>query len=66
METAIVWQSELKAELAAMSIGETRYFPIERFAVVRVYANEVGCKCDMTFTTRNNRLTRKIEVTRTA
>ena len=66
MENAIVWKSELKAEIAAMEVGETRYFPIERYDVVRVYANEVGLKCDRNFKTHCNRELRKIEVTRTA
>lgn len=66
METAIVWQSEIKASIAEMKVGQTKYFPIEKFAVVRVYANEVGLKCDMVFKTHTNRQTRKIEVTRTA
>lgn len=59
-------KSELKAQIAAIEVGHTAYFPIERFTVVRVYCTELGYKYGFIYKTHNNRNTRKIEVTRTA
>lgn len=56
----------IKGQMREMEAGQTLQFPIERLAVVRVYASDLSAELDREYKTRTDRPRRIIEVCRKA
>ncbi len=57
---------KLRPALANMEVGQTRTFPIEKMKSVRTQASELGMMYGRQYTTKTDRVTREIYVTRKA
>ena len=62
----IMEKETTKDEIKKMEVGETASFPIERFAVIRTYAYEVGLLMNRTYRTAIDKEKRTITVVREA
>ncbi len=58
--------TKLRPALYAMAIGETMTFPITRLKSVRTCASELGMMYERQYTTKTDRVSKTIEVTRKA
>ena len=56
----------IKGQMRDMEAGQTLQFPIERLAVVRVYASDLSAELNRDYKTRTDRPRRIIEVIRKA
>ena len=56
----------IKGQMRDMEAGQTLQFPIERLAVVRVYASDLSAELNRDYKTRTDRPRRIIEVIRRA
>lgn len=56
----------IKGQMREMEAGQSLQFPIERLAVVRVYASDLSAELNREYKTRTDRPRRIIEVIRKA
>lgn len=57
---------KIRPAIMAMAVGETIEFPIAKLKSVRTQASEIGAITERRYTTRTNRETRTISITRVA
>jgi hypothetical protein len=55
---------DLKNEIREMAVGQKMSFPLDRLAVVRTYASEIGFVMNRRYKTFADRKTRSVVVTR--
>ena len=55
---------DLKNEIREMAVGQRLSFPLDRLAVVRTYASEIGLVMNRRYKTFADRDTRSVVVTR--
>ena len=58
--------TKLRPTIYGMGVGESLTFPISRLKSVRTIASELGMMFERQYTTRTDRETKTIEVTRKA
>lgn len=58
--------TKLRPTIYGMAVGESLAFPISRLKSVRTIASELGMMFERQYTTRTDRETKTIEVTRKA
>ncbi len=58
--------TKLRPALYEMAIGETLRFPLTRLKSVRTSASELGMMYERQYTTKTDRVSKTIEVTRKA
>ncbi len=58
--------TKIRPALMGMAVGETLSFPIDKLKSVRTQASELGAMFERRFTTKTDRSTRLITITRTS